>query len=125
MTKEIDISEAEFEVMKAIWQNNPATAKDLLKNLDKDWHLKTLNTLLGRLVKKGALSYEKSGREYIYSPLIEQDSYIKQKSKSFLHKLFGGRLSPLVAHFSKHDDLRQEDIDALKKLIDDWESKND
>jgi len=125
MSKEIDISDAEFEVMQVLWQYNPATAKIMLQRLERDWHLKTLNTLLSRLVKKGAISFSREGREYLYTPLIERDSYIQRQSQNFLQKAFGGRLSPFVAHFSKHDSLEQEDIDALKKLIDDWESDNE
>ena len=66
----IELSKAEFEVLDALWINSPATASQIIERLsdDKQWHEKTIKTLLGRLVKKGALSFEKDGRQYIYTP---------------------------------------------------------
>ncbi|WP_286234954.1 BlaI/MecI/CopY family transcriptional regulator [Thalassotalea sediminis] len=125
MKKDIDITEAELQVMQVLWKKNPLTAKALLMLLETEWHLKTLNTLLSRLVNKGILSYSKSGREYLYTPMVEQESYAQQQSKRFLHKVFDGQFSPFVAHFAKHESLKEDDIQALKQLIDDWEKDND
>ncbi|MBF7072102.1 BlaI/MecI/CopY family transcriptional regulator [Glaciecola sp. MH2013] len=120
----IEISDAEYQIMLAIWESSPVNAKDVIARLDSDWHPKTVNTLLGRLVKKEALAYMKDGRSYLYTPLIEKNSYIKSKSQHFLQKLFNGKLSPLVANFVDQDLVEKDDIEALKKLIDDWESSN-
>lgn len=123
MTKQIEVSEAEYHVLQALWQSSPDTAKALLERLNNDWHLKTLNTLLSRLVKKGAISYVKSGREYLYSPELQQENYVKSQSNRFIEKILNGRLSPLVAHFAEHNSLQQDDIEALKKIIDNWEQQ--
>jgi predicted transcriptional regulator len=120
----IEISDAEYQIMLAIWEASPVNAKDVLSRLDSNWHPKTVNTLLGRLVKKGALAYEKEGRSYLYVPLIEKNSYIKSKSNHFLQKLFNGKLSPMVANFVDQNLVEKDDIEALKKLIDEWESAN-
>ena len=125
MKNEIDITETELQIMQILWEQHPSTAKALLSQLNNDWHLKTLNTLLSRLVKKGALSFSKSGREYLYTPLVEQESYVKQQSKRFLNRVFNGQLSPFVAHFAKHEKLQKEDVEALKKLIDNWEGDDE
>lgn len=125
MVDKVEISEAEFEVMEILWVRSPQTSKELLKSLKKNWRLTTLNTLLGRLAKKGAVTYSKSGREYLYTPLVDRESYVKQESQNFLQKVFDGRLSPLVAHFSKHLPLEKNDIEALKKLIDKWENEHE
>ncbi|MEQ3660180.1 MAG: BlaI/MecI/CopY family transcriptional regulator [Glaciecola sp.] len=121
----IEISDAEYQIMLAIWQGSPVTSKELIARLDTEWHPKTVNTLLGRLVKKGALGFEKQGRQYNYLPLIEKDKYIKSKSQHFLKKLFNGKLSPMVANFVSQDMVEKDDIEALKKLIEDWEKQND
>ncbi|HBY39263.1 BlaI family transcriptional regulator, penicillinase repressor [Marisediminitalea aggregata] len=125
MQSKIDISEAEYEVMLVLWNKPELTSKLILENLDKAWQLTTLNTLLNRLVKKQVVAYTKSGREYIYHPLVAKEHYVEQESQDFVQKLFGGSLSPLVAHFSKSQKLQQKDIDALKKLIEEWEDDND
>ena len=122
-----DISKAEFEVLDALWHKAPASANDIIERLNqtKEWHEKTVKTLLSRLVKKQAISFEKQQRHYLYSPLIERDTYTQKESKSLIERMFSGKVAPLVAGFAKQNDLKKEDIEALKSLISDWEKSND
>lgn len=122
----IELSKAEFEVMQAIWAKHPARASEVIERLDDDkkWQDKTVKTFLGRLVKKGALSFERDGRQYIYSPMIEQENYTLKESKSFIERFFSGRVAPLVSGFAQSKELSQRDIDELKKVISDWEQNN-
>ena len=111
--------------MEAVWQLAPCQANQVIALLnEKDvWHEKTVKTLLGRLVKKGALGYDKQGRSYIYTPLIAQDEFQIEESQSFIQRLFKGRLSPLVATFAKSEKLTKQDVAELKQIIADWERK--
>lgn len=129
-----EISNAEFEVLEALWQHYPASANDIIAKLnenttssdsDKQWHDKTVKTLLNRLVKKQAISFEKQQRHYLYSPLLERETYTLKESKSLVARMFSGKLAPLVAGFAKQNDLNKDDITALKSLISDWEKNND
>jgi len=138
-----EISNAEFEVLEALWQHYPASANDIIaklnesvgakatanstddKNQEKLWHDKTVKTLLNRLVKKQAISFEKQQRHYLYSPLLEREAYTLKESKSLVERMFSGKLAPLVAGFAKQNDLNKDDISALKSLISDWEKNND
>ena len=122
----MDISNAEFEVLEALWQQAPASANDIIARLNqhKQWHEKTVKTLLNRLVKKNALGFEKQQRSYLYFPLVERENYTIKESKNLIEKLFSGRLSPLVAGFAKHSDLKKDDIDELKAVIAQWENEN-
>lgn len=122
-----EISNAEFEILEALWQHYPASAAEIIARLNKDkaWHDKTVKTLLNRLVKKQAVSFEKQQRHYIYSPLLEREAYTLKESKSFIERMFSGKVAPLVAGFAKQNDLKKEDIDELKSLISKWEKNND
>jgi len=131
-----EISNAEFEVLEALWQNYPASANDIIKKLnentdtdsnvqEKQWHDKTVKTLLNRLVKKQAISFEKQQRHYLYSPLLEREAYTLKESQSLVERMFSGKIAPLVAGFAKQNDLNKDDIKALKSLISDWEKNND
>jgi predicted transcriptional regulator len=132
-----EISNAEFEVLEALWQQYPASANEIItklnanaidsdnNNSDKHWHDKTVKTLLNRLVKKQAIGFEKQQRHYLYSPLLEREAYTLKESKSLIERMFSGKLAPLVAGFAKQNDLNKEDISALKSLISDWEKNND
>ena len=136
-----EISNAEFEVLEALWQNYPASANDIIAKLnesgdinthgtgevnpEKQWHDKTVKTLLNRLVKKQAIGFEKQQRHYLYSPLLEREAYTLKESKSLIERMFSGKIAPLVAGFAKQNDLNKDDISALKTLISDWEKNND
>ena len=123
----IEISKAEFEVLEAIWQTHPTSANEIIERLNqhKPWHDKTVKTLLNRMVKKGAISFEKEQRSYLYSPLLERDSDTLKESQSLIERLFSGRIAPLVAGFAKTEQLSQRDIDELKQVIAKWEKEND
>ena len=126
--KEIpDISDSEFEVLKTLWSSNPATAQQVVERLNQEkvWHEKTVKTLLNRLVKKEAVSYEKVNRHYLYTPLVNQQAYTKFKGQSFIQRMFNGKLSPLVANFVADNNLQKDDIAQLKELIEQWEKDND
>ena len=123
----MEISKAELEVMQVIWQNAPATAEMVIAHLNEHEtrHEKTVKTLLNRLVKKGALGFEKQGRHYIYSPLLAKEDYQIKETQSFVNRLFQGQISPLVASFAKRENLAKEDIDELKQLIESWDKDCD
>jgi len=118
-----DISPAELEVLKVLWQRAPQTANQVVEVLAdaSEWHEKTVKTLLNRLVNKGAVSFEKDGRSYLYSPVLQQHDYQRKESQSFIARVFEGRIAPLVAGFAASKKLQPNDIDELKQLIADWE----
>ncbi|WP_284036592.1 BlaI/MecI/CopY family transcriptional regulator [Neobacillus sp. 114] len=118
--KEIpQISEAEYEVMKVIWNYEPISTPEVVEKLSNksDWKPNTIHTMLARLVKKKALHARKDGRVFIYSSLVEKDQYVEQKSKSFLQQFFGGTLNSMVLNFIENDQLSNEEISELKKIL--------
>ena len=88
------ISEAEYEVMKIVWKYAPVSTNDITDRLVKTtaWSPKTIQTLIKRLVTKGALTYEKHSRVFVYTPLVDQDEYIGQESSSFLKRFYNGEI---------------------------------
>jgi BlaI family penicillinase repressor len=113
------ISQAEWEVMRVLWAQGPSSAQDIIARLagDVPWQPKTVKTLLNRLLKKQAIGHETRGREYIYKPLIEESACVRAETRSFLHRFFGGALTPMVAQLAGDQDLSKKDIDALRELL--------
>ena len=109
------ISGAEWEVMKAIWQQFPCTAEEIIARLS--CHPKTARTLLNRLAKKGALAFEKDGRAYLYKPVVTERQCIDAASESFLDRVFGGSLKPMLAHFVEHKKLSAKEIRELRDIL--------
>ncbi|QSX29838.1 MULTISPECIES: BlaI/MecI/CopY family transcriptional regulator [Shewanella] len=120
-----DISPTELEVLKVLWQSSPLNANDIVQQLNQkdQWHEKTVKTLLNRLVNKGAVGFDKDGRAYNYYPLLSQQSFQSRESQSFIKRVFGGKLAPLVAGFAGSSKLTQDDVAELKQLIDAWEKE--
>ena len=113
------ISDAESQIMQALWGRHPLSAEDILAALPAQdgWQLGTVKTLLNRLLNKGAVKAERDGRRYLYEPLIERAQWEGTESLGLVDRVFGGRLSPLVAHFSAHRKLSPEDAEALRQLL--------
>jgi predicted transcriptional regulator len=113
------ISTAESQVMRALWAKSPLTADEIIAALpdDQDWADATVKTLLNRLLKKDAIAAERDGRRFLYRPLVAQGDYVHAESQGLLDRLFDGRLAPLVTHFSEADKLSDEDVAALKALV--------
>ncbi len=113
------ISDAEWEVMRIVWNKEPRTAAEVIQELSEPqgWNHRTIRTMLGRLVEKGALDYQVAGHKYLYSAAIEQEACVRVRSESFLSKVFGGDTSALVAHFVEDADLSPDQIKTLRRLL--------
>ena len=109
--------------MEQLWLRHPQSAEEVLEALAdaQDWQEATVKTLLNRLLKKGAVRAEKDGRRYLYIPVLKREQWVNAESKSFVDRMFDGRIAPLVAHFGKHRKLSKKDIEELKRLIEEME----
>lgn len=113
------ISDAEHVVMEVLWDESPLTAQDVAERVDpaRGWSANTVKTLLGRLLAKSAIAHEEDGRRYLYRPAVARDEYVTGESRRLMDRLFGGRLTPLVAHLAERDELTAEDIDEIEALL--------
>ena len=119
----MQISEAESVVMEVLWRASPRSSEEVIAELsrDHDWQVSTIKTLLGRLVKKGAVKAAKDGRRFSYSPVLTREDWVRGQSSNLLDRLFDGRLAPLIAHFTEHHTLSRKDIADVKRLLEDLE----
>lgn len=114
------ISETEWEIMRIIWTRHPATAAEIISELaakDSSWHPKTAKTLLARLVVKKVLGYESRGRAYVYKPLVTEKECVEAASRSFLNRVFGGLLTPMLAHFVEGQKMSPNEIREMEELL--------
>ncbi|WP_010164056.1 MULTISPECIES: BlaI/MecI/CopY family transcriptional regulator [unclassified Sphingomonas] len=113
------ISDAEHAVMEVLWDESPLTAQDVAERIPatRDWTANTVKTLLGRLLAKNIIAHEADGRRYLYRPLVERTDYVAGESKRLIDRLFGGKLTPLVAHLAERDELTAQDISEIEALL--------
>ena len=115
------ISEAEWTVMKAVWQLKSATARQVVEALAGDavWKPKTIHTLLSRLVQKGVLATEKPAREYLFRPLVSEEESRLAASRSFLMRVFDGKIAPFLACFLADQKLSRKEIEEIRSILND------
>lgn len=125
MKKLPQISEAEYEVMKIVWKYAPISTNEITERLTRttSWQPKTIQTLIKRLATKGALTYEKQGRVFVYTPLVKESEYIDQESRSFLSRYYDGDITAMVSAYLKSDRLSETEIDTLRSLLNHEEPK--
>lgn len=113
------ISEAEFEVMKIIWKHAPINTNEITEMLSKTtaWNPKTIHTLIKRLVNKGAISYEKDGRVFVYTPRIKEDEYIENESGHFLKRFYNGDITRMLSSFMENNKLSKAEIKILRTML--------
>lgn len=113
------ISEAEYEVMKIVWNYAPINTNEITEKLVRTtkWSPKTIQTLIKRLTAKGALTYEKQGRIFVYTPLVAKDDYIGQESRSFLKRFYNGDLTAMVCAYLDQDRLTEKEIAGLRAIL--------
>ena len=105
--------------MEVLWQTSPLTAAEVAERApaERGWSIRTVKTLLSRLLAKGILTHEEEKRRYLYRPAVARDDYVAGESRRLLDRLFDGRVTPLVAHLAERDDLSARDIAEIEALL--------
>src|SRR4051794_8686710 len=119
MAKTPHISESEWKVMKVLWAESPRTAAEVIAALDatEDWHPNTIKTLLSRLHRKGAVGGNKQKNLYLYRATVSEADSVQTESQSFLERIFGGAVKPLLVHFVEKQKLSTSDLEELKQIL--------
>lgn len=120
MTDFINISEAESRVMEVLWQRAPQTSRTIVAALQvhRGWHEKTTRTLLNRLLGKDAVTVQKDGRCYLYSPKLHREDWRHKEARNFMDRVFSGNVAPLLAHLIRHEMIPAKAFVELRGLID-------
>lgn len=115
----MQISDAEWQVMKIIWMQGKQTSTDLIKVLEKrfSWSKSTIQTLLARLVEKECLTREKQGKSFIYSALLTQEDSRSLLVQDIKDKLCSRRIKQLLADLIEECDFTLADLEGLEEVI--------
>ena len=119
MKKVPKISESEWMVMRVLWAKSPLTANEVVERLagKTKWKPKTVKTLIDRLVKKGAVKFEKEGRRHKYYPAVGRAECVATERRSFVRRGYGTITKPMLAAFLEDAELSADDIDELKEIL--------
>jgi BlaI family penicillinase repressor len=125
MPDALPISDAEWLVMNVVWRDQPVEAQHVVDQLAEanGWSPPTIKTMLHRLVKKRVLAFEQEGKRYLYRAAVRRSDCVRRASRSFLDRVFGGSAAPALMHLVKASKLTDDDIAALRRLLDHKEGK--
>lgn len=106
-------------IMQVLWARGSATAREITDALNESDAIahSTVQTLLRKLEEKGSISHEVRGRTFVFLPLVEEDAYQKRATNELVTRVFGGKVSDLVAHLLKHEKVSQEELDEIRRLV--------
>ena len=119
MGKLPQISEAEYEIMKILWEEYPLSTNEICERAQKNhnWNQKTIHTLLSRLNNKQVISYEKRGRMYYYFPVISQNKYLEQENHHFLDRFYNGKAAPMLSALLSNEKISDSDLKEMYDMI--------
>lgn len=115
----MQISDAEWQVMKIIWMQGEQTSTDLIRVLAErfDWSKSTIQTLLARLVEKECLTRKKEGKFFVYSALLTLDQSRDLLVQDIKDKVCSRRIKNLLADLITECDFTQADLKDLETVI--------
>jgi predicted transcriptional regulator len=107
--------------MDALWRLGPLAMEDVTEAVaGQHWGAATVKTLVHRLLKRQAIRSERIDGRVRYVPILQRADYLQAESQGLLDRLFGGKLTPLVAHFAEHRRLSKDEISRLRRLLDEF-----
>lgn len=117
--KPIELTEAEWTIIKAVWENESCTAPQIQELLAKktQWTYSTVRTLMDRMAAKGLLTSEKTGKQTFYRSAVTAKQAQKSELLYALKHAFNGALTPMVACLLETSNLSKEDLSQLESLL--------
>ena len=118
-----DTSDAELEVLKALWDNEPCTVRELLDKLrEQGWAYTTVQTLLQRLETKGYVAADRSAQAHVFRTRVCRDSLLKTRLGELRDRVCGGMTAPLILNLVQGHRFTPEELTTFRRLLDDAES---
>lgn len=120
ITKKYEVTDAELEIMKVLWENGELTLNEIVEILSKKEkkNKSTIKTLLYRLIEKESVkSITNKKKENTYKAAIKKDEYLKKENESFLEKLYNGSTNKLLLNFVEEKKISKKDLQDLLDLI--------
>ncbi len=106
-------------IMQVLWEKRRATAREITDSINASEPIahSTVQTLLRGLEEKGSVAHEPDGRTFVFFPRVAEDKFKRSATRDLVERVFGGKASSLVAHLLKNEEVTQEEVDEIRKLI--------
>jgi predicted transcriptional regulator len=125
--RQYDLGDAELGVLKVLWDEGPATVREVLEHLHRRGRrvaYTTVQTLLTRLEQKRFVRSDKSGLAFVYRARVSRDRVTRSRLKALVAQLYDGAAGPLVLQLIRTERLTRDEIEELQKLIDELDQES-
>lgn len=121
MTQDVQLSEAQLAVMRALWRAGEAPTARVVEQVGRDRRLAytTVATMLSRLEKRGLVVSRQEGREKVYRPLVSEDEVQTAMVSGLVSRLFQGDPAALVSHLVRRDEIDEGDLERVRAMLQD------
>ena len=115
----LQITDAEWEVMQAVWQAEDQGAGDIIAKVQasRDWNHRTIRTLLTRLVKKDAIAVRTEGTKHFYRAAVSRQECVRSAVKSFSERFFSGDVKSLLLHFVENEGISNDELEDIRRSL--------
>ncbi len=115
-----ELTEAEWIIMKVVWENEPCAAGTVQEALEKskDWAYSTVKTTMDRMANKSLLKITKIRNLQLFSSVISQEDAKKGEFRKMLKRAFDGALTPMMQFLLQQEDLSKDDLSQLREFVD-------
>jgi len=123
----VELTEAEWEIMKVVWKKEPCaagTVQELLAE-SRDWAYSTVKTTMDRMAQKGLLEIEKIRNLQLFKSRISQVDAKRGEFRKMLKRAFDGALTPMMQFLIEHEGLSKDESEQLRKLVNKGKNKKD
>ncbi|MCD7863245.1 MAG: BlaI/MecI/CopY family transcriptional regulator [Lachnospiraceae bacterium] len=121
------ITDSEQKILKLLWEEGTLSTMQIVERLEEEtgWSKHAVISFLKRMEAKGFVTYETQGRAKYYTPVPSQELVARQERDSVLRKFYHGKLGLMVSSMAEENSLTQEDIQDLRKLLDDLQESGE
>ncbi|BDI29076.1 penicillinase repressor [Capsulimonas corticalis] len=119
----VSLGKVQLEIMQVLWEDGEATARRITEKLSQSRAIahSTVQTLLRKMEAKGAVTHDVRDGVFVFRPLSEQNEIARSAARDVLTRVFGGSVSGLVSHLLKHESVSEDELQRLRRLIDEAE----
>lgn len=117
--KSIGLSNSEWHIMEKLWEESPKTATQLIKAMESEtgWSKSTTKTVLKRMEQKGCLAFREGEKAREYYPLLKREEVVESETSHFINKLYNGSLGLMVNTLVKKQDIPDDEMEELYRII--------
>lgn len=125
MNQKTALTEAEWKIIKLLWENGPMTMMEITRALEAatGWSKNTVTTLLKRMNQKGTVRVDETGSVKRYHPAIDKEKVMGEQTDTLLHRLFSGKASLLVTNLVERGNMTEEEMRQIIKILQDASEK--